>query len=247
MSNDTIESAHYIGEYPWSAPSALRYYESSRSKAEDIYPSEREFLYDALRNAVTVLDIGCAAGGFSRALREVKPGLVYTGVDVTPAMIDSARCQFPDDKFQVIDGRHLPFQDDSFDVAICYGVLHMTMDWRELLAEGWRVCRKALLFDLRLTDTAGICSPVSYQKLAFDGEWDGESIAPYIVLNYRDTLAALRGLVPTFSALQGYGYFGPVSGNTVSPYREVCMAAFCLSKGAGKADITRWDIPFPLP
>jgi len=235
-------------KHPWSAPAVLRYYEANRDKVEDIYPSERVFLVDAVQNATSVIDIGCAAGGFSSALREIKPDLVYTGVDVTPGMIDSARSKFPDDEFQVIDGRHLPFPDDSFDVAICYGVLHMTMDWRELLGEGWRVCRKALLFDLRLTDSEGICNPAnSYQKLAFDREWDGVSTAPYIVLNYGHAMDALRSLTPPFGYLQGYGYINPVSGNTVSPYREVCMAAFCLSKGAGQAEITRWDIPFPLP
>ena len=242
--NSTCSSENH----PWSTPAALRYYESNRSKAEDIYPSERVFLVDALQDAASVLDIGCAAGGFSRALREIKPDLVYTGVDVTPAMIDSARSQFSDDTFQIIDGRQLPFPDDSFDVAICFGVLHMTTDWRELLAEGWRVCRKALLFDLRLTDSAGICNPeISYQKLAFDGEWNGESTAPYIVLNYKDALETLRELISPFGSLQGYGYNSNVSGNTVSPYQEVCMAAFCLAKDHGKADITRWDIPFPLP
>ncbi len=241
-----MEYFHSTERHPWSAPAALCYYEANRGSAEDIYPSERVFLADALNSAATVLDIGCAAGGFARALREIKPDLSYTGVDVTPAMVESARRQFPDDNFQVIDGRHLPFPDDSFDVAICYGVLHMTMDWRELLGEGWRVCRKTLLFDLRLTDSIGVCNPnISYQKLAFDGEWDGESVAPYIVLNHREALAALQDLIPPCS-LQGYGYIGPVSGNTVSSYREVCMAAFCLSKSVGRASITRWDIPFPL-
>lgn len=232
----------------WSSASTINHYRTNRCNLSDIYASERVFLADALQNAMSVLDIGCAAGGFSRALRQIKPDLVYTGVDITPAMIESARSQFPDDEFQIIDGRQLPFSDDSFDLAICFGVLHMTTDWRELLAEGWRVCRKALLFDLRLTDSEGICSPEnSYQKLAFDGEWDGKSTAPYIVLNYRETLATLRELIPPFASLEGYGYINQVSGNTVSSYSEVCMAAFCLSKGNGKGEITRWDTPYQLP
>lgn len=245
VSSVPVEKPKTTDNYSWSAAAALSYYRRNRSKAEDIYPSERMFLAETLHDATSVLDIGCAAGGFSRALREIKPDLSYTGVDITPAMIEAACSQFPDDDFQVINGYHLPFPDSSFDVAICYGVLHMTMDWRELLAEGWRVCRNAFLFDLRLTESEGVSdSKTSYQKLAFGGEWDGASAAPYIILNNNVALSALRLLTPVFSSLQAHGYFNPVSGNTVSPYRDVCMSAFCLQKTGENKGITRWELPF---
>lgn len=229
----------------WASETTIHHYATHRCRLSDIYPSERYFLDDAILNAVSVIDIGCAAGGFSQALREIKPDIAYTGVDVTSAMIESARNQFLEEKFQVIDGRKLPFPDDHFDVAICYGVLHMTMDWRELLAEGWRVCRKALLFDLRLTESEGVCdAKISYQKLAFGSDWDEESTAPYIILNHKDALSVLGSLTPAFSSMQVYGYYNTISGNTVSPYRDVCMSAFCLQKNIERKGITRWELPF---
>jgi SAM-dependent methyltransferase len=235
-------------DYPWGTQAVLNYYEANRRKADEIYPSERVFLDDAVKSHSSLLDIGCATGGFSKALRELNPKLQYTGVDITPAMIETAQKQFPEDKFLLIDGQKLPFADDTFDVAICFGVLHMTTNWRELLAEGWRICRKTFLFDLRLTDSEGICDPAtSFQKLAFDDEWDGESMAPYIVLNQRDAMNNIQALTPPFGSLQGYGYINQVSGNTVSPYRSVCMAAFCLGKNSENSGITRWDLPFPQP
>jgi len=231
----------------WSCKNSINYYTCNRNVSSSLYPSERFFFEDAVRKSSSLLDIGCASGGFSQIVREFNCDISYTGVDSSQRMIEEARRLFPENYFSLTTGNTLDFEDNSFDMVIAFGVLHMTMNWKELLAEAWRVCRKTLLFDLRLTDTEGISNPEqSYQKLAFSGEWDGESTSPYIVLNYSESLEVLRRLVPRFGTLKVYGYINPVSENTVSPYSEVCMAAFCLSKENGQGEITLWDIPFKL-
>ena len=71
-----------------------------------------------------VLDFGCGVGRLSKALSEHAPKVV--GVDIAGSMLDIAREINPDrerTEFLQIDGRHLPFEDDSFDSAISLTVL----------------------------------------------------------------------------------------------------------------------------
>ncbi len=231
----------------WSQDNALTYFSNSRSSAEDLYDSEVHFMEEALRGAETLLDIGCATGGASKVVRHYNPSVKYTGVDVTLRMIEEAQRRFPGDNFQVCDGERLEFGDGAFDVCMSMGVFHMTIHWRKLLSEAWRVCRNSLLFDLRLTSAEGTCDPAaSYMKIAYDGEWDGSSKVPYIVTNVGDAAEALACLRPGFKELKAYGYYHPVSSMTVSPHPQVCMAAFLLEKTGASTEID-WRLPVQCP
>lgn len=229
----------------WSSSSVVSYYLSNRDKDKDLYRSEKVFIKDALRKKHTLLDIGCAAGGFRNIVKGYNPRIEYSGVDISPVMIEEAKKRFPQERFYVTDGNRLSFPDSFFEVVICFGVLHMTENWKTLLSEAWRVCKDSLLFDLRITDAEGISDiRTSYQKLQFEGAWDGVSIAPYIVVNIDDFMQYLLGVKPSISMTKAYGYMHPVSPMTVSCYREVCMAALWLSKtGKNTMQITEWNMP----
>jgi ubiquinone/menaquinone biosynthesis C-methylase UbiE len=231
--------------HSWSSDNVVKYYVSHRDSSETLYRSEKVFLQEALLNAAAVLDIGCAAGSFSRIVHEFNKTIQYTGVDIAPRMIAEAKKRFPDDRFFLIDGHKLPFADKVFDAVICFGVLHMTENWKTLLAEAWRVCRGSLLLDLRITDSVGVCDmESSYQKLEFEGVWDGVSKAPYIVVNINDFMKQLVSLQPEVSALKAFGYIHPVSEMTVSRFQEVCMAAFHMKKSENRGlQITSWNMP----
>lgn len=227
----------------WSTENSVNYYRNHRGDSSSLYRSERGFLEEVTRKSSTVLDIGCAAGGFSRIVREFNPGIAYSGADLSERMIEEARMRFPGDDFRVTDGERLDYPDSSFDAAICFGVLHMALKWKELLAEGWRVCRNDFVFDVRLTSDAGVCDPLlSHQKLEFEGEWDGVSTAPYIVVNVDEFRRVLAGLSPSPAGVRAYGYQHPVSHMNVTPYTSVCMAAFHLSKD-GSFTGTDWQLP----
>lgn len=228
----------------WSSEKVIQFYRANRSDSKSLYRSESVFLSKVLGHNSSLLDIGCAAGGFSKIIREFNPAVTYTGVDISPRMIEEARLRFPGDDFRVIDGSVLPFEDDSFDAVISFGVLHMAETWKTLLAEGWRVCRNHFLFDVRLVGGASVSDPsLSYQKLEFDGEWDGVTTAPYFIVNIDEFMGTLALLSPVPTRLSAYGYFHPVSEMTVSPYSSVCMASFCLSKGDEGKCTVEWELP----
>jgi SAM-dependent methyltransferase len=85
-----------------------------------------------------VLDVGCGDGEIACLLKQQRPDLSVTGVDVLVR---------PDTRVPVepFDGRTLPFADDSFDVVLFVDVLHHC-DWPlELLQEARRVARQSIV------------------------------------------------------------------------------------------------------
>lgn len=72
-----------------------------------------------------LLDIGCGTAPMISLLSEEFPDKHYTGLDLTPAMIEVARSKnLPNAEFVLGDAENLPFEADSFDVAICSESLH---------------------------------------------------------------------------------------------------------------------------
>lgn len=233
----------------WSQENAVRYYSSHRNSVTDTYESERFFLSKYIRPGSSVLDIGCATGGFIHVFLEYEPTISYTGVDISPEMISRARELHPGIHFEVADGNRLPFADKSFSIVFISGALHMAPNWREILAEAWRVTKDFFIFDVRLREKPPVIedSTISYEKIAFSGAWDGKTIVPYIIVDVRSFLRELEQLRPAPAYRQFHGYFHPVSEMTVAPEKEVCMTMCCLIKGAREGVSDLWDIPLEVP
>jgi len=70
-----------------------------------------------------LLDLGCGPGSLVRYLRDI-PGVRITGVDLSPEMVRYAKIHHPDVEFHVGDAESIPFDNDSFDVVLCSGMLH---------------------------------------------------------------------------------------------------------------------------
>jgi len=91
----------------------------------------------------SVLEVGCGAG--VDLARFAKGGAAVTGVDLARSAIDLARANFAqqglEGRFEVADGEHLPFPDNSFDLVYAHGVVQYTADPRQLVQECHRVLR----------------------------------------------------------------------------------------------------------
>lgn len=104
-----------------------------------------------LTAGVSVLDAGCGYGALLDCLEEVKLEVRYTGVDISPDLIDLARERYPGRAFQVADLRKLPFSDGAFDWAVCrsvQGMIRLNVGqeaWDQMEAELRRVARRLLL------------------------------------------------------------------------------------------------------
>lgn len=104
-----------------------------------------------------ILDIGTGPGWLLVALRRSSPELELVGVDISPAMVTTARKNMKKAGHStVIDlgvaaAEALPFRDDSFNAVISTGSLHHWKDPLAALNEVHRVLRVggyALVYDL---------------------------------------------------------------------------------------------------
>jgi ubiquinone/menaquinone biosynthesis C-methylase UbiE len=231
----------------WSHENAIQYYSLHRNSVKDTYESERFFLSRIIKPECSILDIGCATGGFYNIFKEYEQSITYTGVDISSEMIRQARILHPGVHFKVTDGSNLPFERDSFDIVFSSGALHMTPNWREILAEGWRVAKSSFLFDVRIKELPPSIEDAnqSYQKIEFSGVWDGKTIVPYIIIDIKTFMQNLASLHPTPVVRQIHGYYHPVSDMTISPEKQVYMMMCCLIKNASCGEKDLWDFPIP--
>ncbi|MDO4197944.1 MAG: class I SAM-dependent methyltransferase [Erysipelotrichaceae bacterium] len=72
-----------------------------------------------------LLDAGCGPAPMIELLSEKYPDKHYTGLDLTPAMIEQAKKKnIPNAVFVVGDCENFPFDDESFDAIICSMSFH---------------------------------------------------------------------------------------------------------------------------
>ena len=90
-----------------------------------------------------LIEVGCSMGNDTVQL--ARRGLAVTGVDLTQSAVDLIRQRFSEQKlageFHVADAEQLPLDDELFDVAYSFGVLHHTPDTGRAVAEIHRVLK----------------------------------------------------------------------------------------------------------
>lgn len=215
-------------------PELVAYFTEHRNRREDLYPSEARFLPELASTAKSLLDVGCAAGGFVDIWRSYNPALPYTGVDLSPALIEAARQRHPNADFLVGDcADGLPLPDGAADVVAALGWLHWESRYEEALTELWRLTDRSLFFDVRLHD--GAADLVGSQSLAGGGS------TPYVCASWTGFAGLLGALEP--ARVEAYGYFGPPADTVSGVPAEVCLAAFVLTRGPSP---TRWSLDLPL-
>jgi SAM-dependent methyltransferase len=104
--------------------------------------SEKIHGYSSARG-LKVLDVGCGNGYV--LFQYARNGAEVTGVDLTATAVDLSRKRFAlgglPGKFVEIDGEHLPFPDDHFDIACSMGVLHHISNPQTTVDEIYRVLK----------------------------------------------------------------------------------------------------------
>lgn len=88
-----------------------------------------------------VLEVGCGHGlhaeGYDARFR-------YTGVDLSPSLVDATRDRIDDGRALVADARDLPFPDDSFEAVVGTAILHHLDAQERALSEWCRVAAKSV-------------------------------------------------------------------------------------------------------
>lgn len=89
-----------------------------------------------------LLDCGCGPAPMLTLLKEKYPDKHYTGIDLTPKMIEVAKAKnMPDVNLIVGDCENLPFEENSFDVIICSQSFHHYPNVQNFFNSVYRVLR----------------------------------------------------------------------------------------------------------
>lgn len=108
------------------------------TKAADIYESDNAGIYEMCKDDypyiagelekedyMNLLDCGCGTGPMISLLFEKDSSKHYTGLDITPKMIEVAKAKnLKGVNWVVGDCENLPFEENSFDVIICSNSFH---------------------------------------------------------------------------------------------------------------------------
>ncbi|MFB3785609.1 MAG: class I SAM-dependent methyltransferase [bacterium] len=235
----------------WSDhPDLVSFYTRNRNQPEDLYKSEKRFLPELAKRSDSVLDVGCAAGGFARIWRHYNPAVAYTGVDVSRALIERAR-QEQLDRVRFVQGdmsEGLSLPGRYAHTVQALGCLHWEPKYEASLRELWRLTDRFLFFDIRLA--SGLEGEIrGRQKLELSGPWDGSTTTPYIVVDWAGFVKLIRGLNPRM--ILCYGYMGHPARSVMHVERSVCFAAFVLEKRRqvedGVPTSVCLDLPFAWP
>lgn len=235
---------------PWSEHEELiAFYSHHRSRLEDLYPSERRFLPWLASRAESVLDTGCAAGGFSNIWRHYRPDIVYTGVDFSQSLVEAAGRLHPDLRFlrgNLAEGVELPERYAAVVQAL--GWLNWEVEYGRALPELWRLTDRYLFLDVRLVADEGK-AVIGRQKLALVGAWDGQTTTPYVTVAWPRFASVLIDLRPV--RLLGYGYWGKPAETVMGIDHAICFAAFVLERapagGNGRVTTVCLDMPLDWP
>jgi SAM-dependent methyltransferase len=132
-------------------------YEAALWGEDRLRPGERSIAGYRLAEALVhlpgrgrLLEVGCGAGRYLRALRELRPELALVGADVSRAALSRLAALAPEVETRLIVGDAVPAADAEFDAVLVIDVLEHVPDPERLLAEVHRVLAPGGIFHLHV-------------------------------------------------------------------------------------------------
>ena len=167
-----------------------------------------------------VLDIGCGAAPVVSELR--RRGVECVGVEYAGDMIKHARNRLrsmglDDDKLYRADCRAVPFEDASFDVIVCLGVISYVEDFERAIGEIHRLLKPGghALVSFRNLHSLAIFDPIKAIKKAVKMLIPGSRKTQYTIgryMDHREVTKAFADYDFEYRDFFGIG-FGPIKFN----------------------------------
>ncbi len=142
----------------------LRYEKMLKVMDMDFYPK--------LERTPTLLDVGCGWGGLYAHMQAHHIVADYTGIDVVPEMIDSARQAYPNAGF-IHDDVFTMASEQRYDFVICNAILTQKLDVsipamerfsRELIQRMYDLCSHGIAFNMMSTRVNFMVDNLYYQN-----------------------------------------------------------------------------------
>ncbi len=217
----------YNEQKVWGLEGNEQFFIAKRSRPDQLYRSEKFFLPDVLALSENCLDVGCACGDFSAIFNSYNPKIDYTGVDIIERFVNIAKERYLKSKFQLSDGASLDFADSSFDLVHSSGILHLNSHYQDIVREMYRVAKKYVLCDFRLTDGADLVGEMDVNLLDQEGV---TQTLPYYVINTSEHLNFLKSMLPAPAKIEVKGYLHEPSKSAKVATDQVYMAFILINK-----------------
>ncbi|MCW2805380.1 MAG: hypothetical protein QOF52_3493 [Propionibacteriaceae bacterium] len=107
------------------------------------------------------VDVGCGPGALTAQLVKILGAGEVAAIDPSRSFVEAIRDRLPDVEVKVGVAEQLPFQDNSFDVALAQLVVHFMTDPIQGLKEMRRVTRPGGLVGASVWDHSGAKGPLS--------------------------------------------------------------------------------------
>jgi trans-aconitate methyltransferase len=220
--------------------------------------------FAAVRDASSIVDVGCGTGSLTFALMEALPNAQIRGLDYSQAYVDYASSKVPANghlAFDQGDAASLPYEDQSFDAALSLLVLNFVPEAKKAARELVRVTRpggtvaaavwdfKGGLTHLRVfADTAAALDPggEAFRARVFSGPFTGagEFATSWSEMGLREveqTSLTIRMEFTSFSdywepLLAGQGLAGAYVQSLIEDKRSLIEHYLRLAYCAGDAD-----------
>jgi ubiquinone/menaquinone biosynthesis C-methylase UbiE len=156
---ERLEQAHKNGDVRYSV------FIANQSQWDSINQKHQSIITKEIKETDNVLDAGCGYGRLSESIKN------YTGVDLSPDLIEEAKRLYPDKKFLVSKLESLPFLDNEFDVSVCISIKAMIVanlgeeSWLKMLKELKRVSKKVLILEYGIGDANCVDNAEIYEIL----------------------------------------------------------------------------------
>lgn len=210
----------------WNATENVQFYASNRQTYDSLYESEKAFITpELIAKSDSILDVGCAAGGFYQIFKSLNPNIHYSGIDISEECVQVAGEKFGSEHFHLYSGSgSFPkLHENAFDVVFCSGVMHLTPNWQNLLEECLFNAKSSVIVDFRFTKS---------QDYQGKYHFDAQNSIPYSVLN----ASRFKSLVDTLDIVESvevFGYASSPNKNTSGLEDEIWMCFLKLSISPG--------------
>lgn len=198
---------------------------------QQLYGNIDIYLFDQLlkgrfKDCRTVLDVGCGSG--RNLTYFLQNGYEVYGIDPNPEAVAQVQLlaetlaadNAPPKNFTIAKAEDLPFEDNTFDLAICSAVLHFAKDsnhFDAMLRSVWRVLKPGGHLFARLASDIGIENlviPLDNSRYSLPDGSERFLVNEQILLEYTDVL--------------GGELFEPIKTTNVQNLR--CMTTWCVRK-----------------
>lgn len=214
------------------------YLKHNRNKWQNLYESQHVILDKTQMDNMSILEIGCAAGGLYEILKNKYKNIKYTGFDISEKEIQVARKKYREANFVCGNFLENSIESNSFDAVIGFLVVSHQRDYKKFISELIRLAKHKVIFDVRLRYEGATNTDLDFSFVYYHESGKRNHM---VVFNFYELFNYFHIERFNIKKISIYGYYpkDKTSGFVPMPKSKMIAAAICLEKHPPGKDILR--------